>query len=102
MKKINILADAFMVIGVVSVVYLAYVGIHEMGHYVVNEQNDINNRQVCFLGWMEDRNGTAMSILAWVGSDWTNNTEVLEWHDNWDYVWYGWLLDAFNIGEEIG
>lgn len=89
--------DIFMVIGVISVVYLSFVGIHELGHYVVYEENDVKVRQICLLGGIE--NNETMSIVGWVASDHHNNTEIDEWHDNWDYIWYGWVYGLFK--EEI-
>ena len=102
MKKMEMFEGALMYIGLVAVIYLAYVGIHELGHYVVDKQNNVNVRQVCLMGWLEDGNGTMMSGAAWVISDWYNNTEVDDWHDNWDYAWYGWVYDVFGMKEEIG
>lgn len=83
----------FTLVGIGFLVYIAVVGIHELGHIMIQSSGGSDINEISLMGMRKTGNGNFW--LAWTESDnWVGN----EKHKCWDDLW---SLDFKCFGEKL-
>ena len=86
----SLVKDGFAVFGIVSIFYIGFVGIHELGHAKINEIYGIDTTRFVILGFTNGDFSHSDFATGWV--EWEPSTkETQEFHDAqlcWDMIWH--------------
>jgi len=82
----RLLDEALRIIGLISLLYLLFVGIHELVHVKNAHDYGIEVSEVCILGYNFEDNAVA----------WTKIHSLYQPSPDreWDYLWYEWLEEV--------